>query len=163
MAEHPAGASVDVDAPREATVHDAGIVAELLDRFNREFDTPAPGPEVLATRLEQLLAGDAVLALISGSPPIAVALLTLRPNVWYDGSVALLDELYVAPGRRGHGVGSALLAAAEAAVRRRGAEVLEINVDGEDAGARRFYERHGYANTEPGQHEPMLFYFRELI
>ena len=163
MAEHPAGAPVNADAPREATVDDARIVAELLDRFNREFDTPTPGPEVLATRLEQLLAGDAVLALISGSPPIAVALLTLRPNVWYEGAVALLDELYVAPGRRGQGAGSALLAAAEAAVRRRGAEVLEINVDGEDADARRFYERHGYANTEPGQDEPMLYYFRELI
>ena len=44
----------------------------------------------------------------------------------------------------------------------RGAELLEINVDGEDTDARRFYERHGYANTEPGQDEPMLYYYREL-
>ena len=48
------------------------------------------------------------------------------------------------------------------AVLGRGAAVLEINVDGEDADARRFYERHGYANTEPGQDETMLYYFREL-
>lgn len=153
--EHPG-------APRSATPADAGTVADLLDRFNSEFETATPGVAVLTARLERLLAGGSVLALISGSPAHAVALLTLRPNVWYDGPVALLDELYVAPERRGQGIGSALLAAAEAVVIQRGAEVLEINVDGEDTDARRFYERHGYANTEPGQDEPMLYYFREL-
>lgn len=145
-----------------ATPADAGTVAELLDRFNREFDTPTPGPEVLTDRLQRLLAGDSVLALLGGSPAVAVAVLTLRPNVWYDDLVALLDELYVAPGRRGQGIGSVLLAAAEAEVVRRGAAVLEINVDSGDTGARRFYERHGYSNTEPGEDESMLYYFREL-
>jgi hypothetical protein len=42
------------------------------------------------------------------------------------------------------------------------AELLEVNVDGEDEGARRFYERHGYANREPNQTQPQLYYFREL-
>lgn len=145
----------------------ARTVAELLHRFNREFATATPGVAVLTSRLERLLAGDSVLALLSGSPPCAVALLTLRPNVWYAGPVALLDELYVAPDLRGQGIGSALLAAAEAAVVRRGAGLLEINVDGEDIDARRFYERHGYSNTqnsnaEPDRDESMLYYFREL-
>jgi hypothetical protein len=26
--------------------------------------------------------------------------------------------------------------------------------------ARRFYERHGYTNTEPGRDEPLLYYYR---
>ncbi|MHB1931247.1 MAG: GNAT family N-acetyltransferase [Acidimicrobiales bacterium] len=102
------------------------------------------------------------MALLTGDPAVAIALLTLRPNVWYDGPVALLDELYVAPELRGRGLGSALLAAAETVVRQRGVELLEINVDGEDTDARRFYERHGYVNREPGQDEPQLYYFREL-
>jgi len=59
-------------------------------------------------------------------------------------------------------VGSALLAAAEAVTRARGGELLEINVDGEDTDARRFYERHGYLNREPGQDQPLLYYYREL-
>lgn len=148
--------------PRIAEVADARPVAELLDAFNREFATPTPGPDILASRLRALLAGDAVVAFLSGEPPVAVALLTLRPNVWYDGPVALLDELYVAPALRGRGIGSALLAHVEAVARRRGAELLEVNVDGDDTDARRFYERHGYVNVEPGQHEPMLYYNREL-
>ena len=100
--------------------------------------------------------------MLAGQPAVAVALLTLRPNVWYEGQVALLDELYVVPALRGQGIGSALLDRAEAIARQRGAEMLEINVDGQDADARRFYERHGYTNTEPGQDEPMLYYYGRL-
>jgi len=96
-----------------ATTADAATVARLLDAFNREFDTATPGPVVLAKRLERLLAGDGTIALLAGDPAVAVAVLTLRTNVWYEGPVALLDELYVVPELRGQGVGSALLAAAE--------------------------------------------------
>lgn len=154
--------AVTEPSPRVAETADARVVAELLDAFNREFATPTPGLDILTTRLRTLLAGAAVVAFVSGEPPVAVALMTLRPNVWYDGPVALLDELYVAPALRGQGIGSALLALVEATAQQRGAELLEVNVDGDDTDARRFYERHGYANTEPGQHEPMLYYYREL-
>lgn len=141
---------------------EAASVAGLLDTFNREFGTPTPGPSALAARLTQLLAGDAVVALLAGDPVAGVALMTLRPNVWCDGPVALLDELYVTPKLRRRGLGSALLCAAEAEARRRGAALMEINVDGGDTNARRFYERHGYANTERGQDQPLLYYYREL-
>ncbi len=145
-----------------ATTADAVIVAQLLDAFNREFDTATPGPVVLAKRLQRLLGGDATIALLAGHPAVAVAVLTLRTNVWYEGRVGLLDELYVVPGLRGQGVGSALLAAAESVTRERGGELLEINVDGQDTDARRFYERHGYRNSEAGQDQPILYYYREL-
>jgi GNAT superfamily N-acetyltransferase len=103
-----------------------------------------------------------VCALLVGDPAVGVALVTLRPSVWYDGPVALLDELYVVPGLRGQGLGARLLRAAEELVRDRGGELLEINVDGGDVDARRFYERHGYSCIEAGQPEPALYYFREL-
>lgn len=148
--------------PRRARVADAGVVAVLLDAFNREFDTPTPGTVVLTIRLQRLLRTDEVIALLVGEPAVGIALLTLRPNVWYDGPVALLDELYVVAEQRGQGLGSELLAAAEATTRGRGGELLEINVDGEDTDARRFYERHGYRSIEPGQDQPMLYYYREL-
>jgi ribosomal protein S18 acetylase RimI-like enzyme len=60
------------------------------------------------------------------------------------------------------GLGSALLAAAEALTRQRGGELLEINVDGDDTAVRRFYERHSYVNSEPGEDQPLLYYYREL-
>jgi GNAT superfamily N-acetyltransferase len=151
-----------VEAPRLATAAEAGVVAELLVRFNREYDAPTPEVGVLTARLERLLRGANVVALLAGEPAVGVALLTLRPNLWYEGPVAVLDELYVVPAERRRGIGKALLQAAEAACRRRGAGLLEVNVDGEDEDARRFYERHGYANREPQQAQPQLYYFREL-
>lgn len=149
-------------AIRRATPEDSATVAGLLHAFNREFDTPTPGVAVLTPRLESLLAGDDVIALLSGQPAVAVALLTLRPNIWYSGPVALLDELYVVPEMRGRGIGAALLGTAEATVIERGAQILEINVDGNDTDARRFYERHGYRNSEPDKDEQLLYYYREL-
>ena len=148
---------------RTAAVADAAVVADLLDRFNREYDTPTPGPAVLAARLERLLSSHDVVALLAGDPAVGLALLTLRPSVWYAGPVALLDELYVVPVERGRGIGTALLKATEEESCQRGSDLLEINVDGEDADAHRFYERHGYANHDPGQTEPQLYYHRDLV
>ena len=54
------------------------------------------------------------------------------------------------------------LTAVEAEVRRRGGAVVEINVDGDDGGAPRFYRRHGYRNTDIGADVPLLYFFREL-
>jgi GNAT superfamily N-acetyltransferase len=145
--------------PRLASADDAGEVARLLHDFNVEFDTPTSDTDVLATRLRGLLAGQATFALLAGTPAVAVALVTLRPNVWYPGPVALLDELYVVPGLRGHGVGSQVIDRLLAEARERSVSSIEINVDEGDAGARRFYERHGFAATEPGSDERALYYF----
>jgi GNAT superfamily N-acetyltransferase len=147
---------------RAASVADAAVLADLLDRFNREYETPTPGPAVLVGRLEHLLSSGNIIALLAGEPAVGLAMLTLRPNLWHEGPVALLDELYVVPGERRRGIGTALLKAAEDECRQRGSGLLEINVDGEDAAARRFYERHGYTDRDPGQAEPELYYHRDL-
>jgi GNAT superfamily N-acetyltransferase len=147
---------------RVATAEDAQHVAALLHDFNTEFDTPSPGVAVLAERLRDLLPHGATIALLAADPPVGVALITLRPNVWYEGGVALLDELYVRPDRRGQGIGTALIETALDVVRDRGAGLFEVNVDEGDTGARRFYERHGFTTTPQGQPDRMLYYEREL-
>jgi GNAT superfamily N-acetyltransferase len=147
-------------APRAATPSDAETVARLLDAFNREYSTPTPGPDVLTARLHSLLAGSDVIAFLAGDPAVGVALLTLRPNVWYDGPIVIIDELYVAPEARGSGLGSALLVAAESLTRERGGRLIEIAVDGADTDAHRFYERHGYTSMEAGQDQPSFYYHR---
>ena len=148
--------------PRAATPSDAETVARLLDAFNREFHTPTPGPEALTTRLRGLLAGSDVIALLAGDPAVAVALLSLRPTVWSDGPVVLIDELYVAPKARGRGIGSALLAAVYSLTQERGGELIEIAVDGADTDAHRFYERHGYTSADDGQGRPSFYYSRSV-
>jgi GNAT superfamily N-acetyltransferase len=149
--------------PRPAGVSDAGEVARLLHDFNGEYDTPSPGPEVLADRLRRLLAGPGTFAVLAGTPPVAVALVTLRPNVWYGGPVALLDELYVVPRLRSRGIGSAVVARMVAIARERGVERIEINVDEGDVDAQRFYGRHGFSATEAGSTERSFCYARELL
>jgi GNAT superfamily N-acetyltransferase len=147
---------------RTATSHDADEVGRLLHDFNTEFDTPSPGPAVLAARLRTLLAGDATIALLAGTPAVGVALITLRPNVWYAGPVALLDELYVVPEHRSGGIGTALIAELLAIADARAVDLIEINVDEVDVDARRFYERHGFSATEPGSTDRAFYYSREL-
>ena len=149
-------------APRAATPSDAETVARLLDAFNREYHAPTPGPDVLTARLHSLLAGSDVIAFLAGDPAVGVALLTLRPNVWYDGPVVLVDELYVAPEARSRGLGSALLAAVESLTRERGGRLIEIAVDGADTDAHRFYERHGYTSVEAGQDQASFYYHRSV-
>jgi GNAT superfamily N-acetyltransferase len=142
---------------RRGGVDDAEVVAALLHDFNTEFDTPTPGVAVLTARLRTLLGGDRLVALLHGDPPDGLAVVSFRPNVWFDAPVALLDELYVRPDLRGRGIGNALIRAVEALAAERGGRVVEVNVDGEDTDARRFYVAHGYSNTEPGATEPSYF------
>ena len=149
-------------AARRATIDDASAVARLLHDFNSEFDTPSPGEDVLTSRLRRLLAADDTLAMLAGEPPHAVALVTLRPNVWYDGPVALLDELYVAPSLRGRGIGTEVVDLLLDTLRARDVELIEINVDADDVGARRFYERHGFTGVEPTTGDHALYYVKQL-
>ena len=152
----------DRPTPRLASPDDAAEVARLLHDFNVEFDTPSPGAAVLAPRLQTLLAGAETFAVLAGDPSVAVALVTLRPNVWYDGPVALLDELYVVPHRRGGGIGASVLQLVVDTAARRGVELVEINVDEGDLDAQRFYRREGFTEIEPDSGERAFYFLREL-
>jgi GNAT superfamily N-acetyltransferase len=149
-------------SPRLATVDDADEIAALLHDFNTEFGEPTPDVAVLAARLRDLLARDTTRAIIAGEPAVALALVTLRSNVWYDGRVALLDEMYVVPKLRGRGIGSAIIQQLMATSRGIGIDLIEINVDEGDIDAQRFYERHGFSLTEPGSPERSFYYWQEI-
>lgn len=143
-----------VAADDAAAVHEAAV---LLDGFNREFDTPTPGPTVLAARMARSI-GERLFVVLAGQPAVGLAVVSLRPNLFFDGPVALLDELYVAPGHRSRGIGAAIVATVRAEAVRRGVEYMEINVDEGDIDAQRFYERHGFSMIDPDSHERAFYW-----
>ena len=142
---------------RRAATEDAPVLGRLLHDFNTEFESPTPSVSSLTERFASLLARDDQLALLAGSGD-GFAYLTLRQTPYYDGPVALLEELYVVPHLRDQGIGSALLASAVSLVRSLGSVEVQINVDEVDVDTRRFYERHGFVNE--GDDGRMLFYER---
>lgn len=151
---------------RLAAPVDAAVVGRLLFDFNTEFSTPTPSAVDFERRFAVLLARPDVLVVLASDPDTGLATgfgyLTLRPTPYSDGPLAQLEELYVVPNLRDRGIGTALLTRAVAEVQRRRGIEVHINVDEVDSDTRRFYERHGFTNIEPGADYRMLCYIREL-
>jgi ribosomal protein S18 acetylase RimI-like enzyme len=148
---------------RLADPDDAAVIGRLLYDFNREFDEPAPAPAVLTERLRQLIEGGDTLVVLAGDGPDGLAVLRFRAAIWSAGLECYLAELYVAPARRGQGVGRALMEAAMREARLRGADTMDIGVDEPDLVARRLYESLGFTNRAGGAGGPLMYvYEREL-
>jgi ribosomal protein S18 acetylase RimI-like enzyme len=148
---------------RRATVDDAAEVARLLDAFNREYDEYTPGVAALTIRARQLINKGEITVLVVGDEPFGLAQLRFFPSMWADGVEAYLEELYIAPGRRGEGHGRALLDAAIELSRERGATHLQLNTSEDDTAALALYESAGFTNREGRPDGPkMLFYEKEL-
>jgi GNAT superfamily N-acetyltransferase len=142
---------------------DAEAIGQLLHDFNEEFDEPTPGPSRLTERVSQLLDEDQISVLLAGEGPDGLAVLRFRPAIWSEALECYLAELYVVPHRRGRGLGRALMQAALATARRRGADRIEVGTSESDVAARTLYESLGFTNREgspPGA--VMYFYEREL-
>jgi ribosomal protein S18 acetylase RimI-like enzyme len=141
---------------------DADAIGRLLYAFNREFDEPAPAPSALAQRVRQLLDGGDMLVLLAGDGPDGLAVLRFRAAIWSAGLESYLAELYVAPARRGQGLGRELMETALREARGRGADTMDIGVDEPDLAARRLYESLGFSNRSGGDGPLMYVYEREL-
>jgi ribosomal protein S18 acetylase RimI-like enzyme len=91
------------------------------------------------------LASDSALVLVAngGRHLYGSAVLFFRRGT----RVARLYSLATASEARGHGLGTALLDAAETAARRRRCRCLRLEVRTDNVAAIRLYERHGYTRT----------------
>ena len=148
---------------RRAGVEDGAAIARLLHDFNTEFEEPSPGVEALTGSSRRLLATGEMTVLLAAAGPDGLALTRFRSAVWSGGLEAYLQELYVVPGRRGGGIGRALLEATMALAREAGASGIDLNTGTTDTAARALYESAGFTNLEGGPGGPsMLFYEREL-
>lgn len=149
---------------RVATGADAAEVADLLDRFQAEFDEYTPGAEVIAAGVRRHITHDLSVFLLAGPDRVGVAQLRFREYLLTGEPVCYLEELYVVPESRGRGHGRALVEAALTAARARGATTIELGTASSDTAARGLYESLGFTNLEkPGRPETrMLHYEREL-
>jgi ribosomal protein S18 acetylase RimI-like enzyme len=147
---------------RLADRDDADAIGRLLYAFNREFDEPTPEPSALAERMRQLLDGGDTLVVLGGDGPDGLAVLRFRAAIWSAGMESYLAELYVAPARRGHGLGRELMETALREARNRGADTMDIGVDEPDLAARRLYESLGFTNRSGADGPLMYVYEREL-
>ena len=137
---------------REARPGDEAFVAELVPRFVEH------GAADGHTREEVIGGTRRVLANALRAPEPGVVFLVAEDDAGERAGFVyavterdfFTDEPYlhvseIATVRSGDGVGTALMEAAETRARERGYRFVTLNVVDENAAARRFYERHGYA------------------
>jgi ribosomal protein S18 acetylase RimI-like enzyme len=89
--------------------------------------------------------------------------LRFRPALWSDALECYLAELYVVPALRRRGLGRAVMLAAMALARERGAGYMDLGTGQQDVAARALYESLGFSNREGKPDGPINYcYEREL-
>ena len=148
---------------RLASAADAPTFGRLLQAFNAEFGEPTPDAHLIADRAAPLIESGEITVVFGGDEPAGFAQLRFRPSLYTGALDAHLEELYVVPERRGHGLGRALLDAAMEYATERGAARIDLGSSEDDAAARALYESAGFTNFEGGPDGPrMLYYERDL-
>jgi GNAT superfamily N-acetyltransferase len=125
---------------RPAGPDDAIAIADVyLTSFKATYDFPlAHSDEEVQRWIAEVLLPNQEVWVATSADGSAVAVMALAPD--------FIDQLYVAPGWTGRGIGSRLVALAK--VRRPGG--LDLYTFQVNSGARRFYERHGFVATGGG-------------
>jgi GNAT superfamily N-acetyltransferase len=129
---------------RQARAGDAAAIGRLLGELGYSL-----APEAYATSLGTLLADPAHLVLVAadGDRPVGYVNANFRLQLHHAAEVATIDELVVAAGCRGEGVGARLVDQVLRVARSRGADVVEVSSAFAREGAHRFYERLGFERT----------------
>jgi N-acetylglutamate synthase-like GNAT family acetyltransferase len=129
---------------RDARPDDAAELAELLGQLGYPAEADAVG-----RRLERLGASDVDRLLVAeaGGRIVGLVGVHVSHSLEYDRDAAKLSALVVDEGRRGTGVGRALVAAAEAEARARDCELLFLTTAERRTGAHTFYRALGFEET----------------
>ncbi|HYH58867.1 MAG TPA: GNAT family N-acetyltransferase [Thermoleophilaceae bacterium] len=148
---------------RRAGPADADAIGRMLHDFNVEFEEPTPGAAALADRMRELLPADEATVFLAGDEPDGLVVLRFRPSLYAEALECYVAELYVRPGRRGNGLGRALMEAAIEEARARGANYIDLGTSEDDVAARALYEKLGFTNREGRPDGPLMYvYEREL-
>lgn len=136
---------------RPARLGDAKALLALMAPFNRSEGIawrPARVSVALRRLLREPRLGVVLVAEERSSDTIlGYVVATYSYDLEFAGPDAFVTELFVRPDARGRGTGRRLLEAVERRVRSRGAAALHLLVRPENRGARRLYERSGFARV----------------
>jgi GNAT superfamily N-acetyltransferase len=122
---------------RKLTSRTAALAAPLVEAQYRDHGIAMGGARLRSALRLLLPRHGAVLIAVDGGAAVGVAVLAYIVSLEHGGRAAWLDELYVVPERRGHGVGRSLLSEAIATARRARCMTVELEViRGHDRAAR---------------------------
>jgi GNAT superfamily N-acetyltransferase len=124
---------------REARDSDASAVAEVLVTSRRAFIPYAPmahTPSEVRTWVESTLIPSREVTVACASEAVVGVLATSQTD-----GIAWIDQLYLLPGFVGKGLGALLLRHGLASL----ARPVRLYTFQANAGARRFYEKHGFS------------------
>ena len=132
---------------RPAGVADIATLVALVEEYWRFEAIEGFDAVQVAGLLQRVIAdpvlGRAWLASVNGDAAgylLAVFVFSLE----HQGLTAEIDEFFVAPQYRGHGLGHQLLAEGEQAFRAAGCTNVSLQIGRDNAAARAFYRGHGY-------------------
>jgi ribosomal protein S18 acetylase RimI-like enzyme len=147
---------------RGATPGDVGAVVDCWVAL--AADQRQHGSHLLAEPNRLVIADSVAMATATGLLVIAEDAATVvgfamahqeLDGLQRDVSLGVIDAMYVRPPARAAGVGAALLAAIEAALARRGADHVALEVLSANAHARAFYDAAGYRERRRTLEKPL--------
>lgn len=144
--------------PRRARLEDVGAMTGLLGQLFRIESDFEIRPERQAAGLRLLLADATSVTLVAedGGAIAGMASLQVLISTAEGGRVGLVEDLVVDEGRRGRGIGTALLSALEEEASRLGLLRLQLLADVRNSPAAAFYRERGWAATSMGAWKKIL-------
>ncbi|MBA3300596.1 MAG: GNAT family N-acetyltransferase [Thermoleophilaceae bacterium] len=149
-----------------ASPSEVAEVARLLGEFRDFLGNSTPSVESIAKSVERIQArGDGLYLLgetEKDAPPAGVAQLRFRPSVWTGTEDAWLEDLFVAEGARGSGLGRLLVEFGMDVARERGCARIELDVQEENEAALALYAATGFDSKRAAPGGRALFMQRTL-
>ena len=144
---------------RPLTEDDYAAVLPLVAYYQRSYGVEEPDParnDRFFRRFLEPSADGLLLGAFAGEELVGYACLYWTFSSVSARDVVLMNDLYVAPGQRGGGVGLALIEAARDVARDRGVAVLEWSTAPDNRRAQRLYEQMGAERSELFEYEVRL-------